>query len=255
MAKYNFIILLFLFGCSNNEIVEPVCTTDMVEPFCTTNELEIISDEKSCEIENDPFVCEILEIIETQFIDKEAYDWSPGICDFELQDQIKFINQNNSTFLTVVDRGHYISKERIQRGCNEIYEHKTYICQKNEVIFVSFLNDHLGEDTLTLSLRTMTVSYEDQTPGAKENIINLYQKRTNSNNTNIINFWLKHFIGDDYYEQARQSFNSEVTLNGKVYHDVVKYEYMLADPDIIFYLQKGSGLIGFEVDRNLWLRE
>ena len=237
-------------GCSDVEM-----TTGALEPFCTTGELEIISDGQSCDIEANLFICEVLEIEETQFLDEEAYDWSPDICDFTLDDKIEFKHQGNSSFFNVVDLGHHIAQERILLGCNESYESITYVCQKNEVIYVSFLNDLLGEDTLTLELRTMTNSYKDQTPGAKRNIINFYQDK---NNSNIRNFWINHFIGDDYYDQIWQSYNSQITLNGIVYRDVIKYEFGIhihAEPEYKYYVQKGAGVIGFEVDGKLWLRE
>lgn len=251
MARLSILFLLFLMGCSDNEIRD----IGAGESLCETRELEVISDGKSCGMESNPFICEVLEIPEVQFIDHDAYIWSPDICGFEIGDKISFKNSNRTTTFNVVDRGHFISKERIGISCNENYEMSTLICQENEVIYVSFLNDLLGIDTLTLELRTMTTSYQNQEPGSKRNIINFFQDRTN---TNIRNFWIRHFIGDDYYEQIWQSFHKELILNGDSYTDIIRYQYgahIHAQPDFKYYLQKELGILGFEVDGELWLRE
>ena len=252
MIRFSILLLLVFIACSDDEQYNGANNNTS---FCNNDVLVIISDGETCDVESNFLICEILEIEEFQFLDPEAFEWAPDICNYAVGDKIVFRNQGNRTAFEVVENGNYISKERIHLSCNENYEHTTLICQQNEVIYVSFLNELLGEDTLTLALRTMTLSYNGQTPGEKRNIINLWQDRSNSN---IRNFWLRHFIGDDYYEQILQTYHEDIILSGTTYKDVVGYEYgahIHADPDYKYYLQKDVGILGFEVDGKLWLRE
>jgi len=248
MTKYIFPILIFtLVSCSDNEPTMP--------EVCTGQELEVISDGKSCADGNGFLICERIEIEETQFIDEDARIWTPDICDFELGDEISFRHENSTTAFRVVDLNHYIAKERIHVSCNENYEMSTFICQENELIAISFLSTLLGPDTLTLELRTKTVTYEGQKAGKKRNIIGFW---SDSHNTNVRNFWINHTFGEDYYEQIWQSYNESLTLNGNVYKDVLAYEFgenIHAPIDERYYMQKGVGILGFEVNGKLWLRE
>ena len=251
MKNLFLLIPFFLFCCSDDEVMTVIALT----PVCEQETLEVISNGNSCDSVNNPFVCEVITIEERQFIDEHAYEWSPDICEFGLGDQIIFKNGSLTTSWDVVDQGHHIAQERINIACNDFYEHSAYICQENEVIYASFLNDLLGPDTLTLELRTMTLTYKDQRPGEKRNIINLYQDRTNSN---IRNFWLRHFVGDGYYEQIWQTSHQTITLGGTEYKDVIEYsfgDHIHSEPDFRYYLQKGVGILGFEVEKRLWVRE
>ena len=249
---YRIIFCFLIFtSCSKETMI-----SHPIENFsCSTENLPIISDGNSCDIESNFLICEIIEVEEVQYINEDALMWIPGVCDLEVGGLIEFFNGDNSIFLEIVEKEHYISEERINLSCNENYERTTFICQKNEVVNVKFLNDLLGNDTLTLELRTAIYSYEGQEPGEKLNIINLREDRSNSN---IVNFWLRHFIGDDYYENNSQSFHAELNLNGDIYEEVVQYdlkENVWANPYERYYIQFGTGILGFEVDGKLWLRE
>ena len=101
----------------------------------------------------------------------------------------------------------------------------------------------------------MRTVVQDHSSQEKRNIISLYQDRTNSP---IRNFWLRHYIGSGYYEQIWQTSHQSITLNGTVYNDVVEYAYgahIHAVPDYRYYVQKDIGILGFEVEKTLWLRE
>lgn len=250
MIRYLIPLALLCFACSDDDM------ESSVDPSPIMGEPQVISDLTSCDSSvNSRFICEILEIEEPHTIDPFAYEWSPEIRDLNPGDQLVFKNQGEETYFKVVESGNYSAKERISIACNENYERNTYICQENEIVYASFLNDLLGVDTLRLELRTIVSSYQDQTPGEKGNLINFFQMR---NNSLIANFWFSHVIGDDYYERTLQSFNKEIVLNGEVYTDVVKYEYgehIRAEPDFRYYIQKGKGILGFEVDGRLWLRD
>ncbi len=223
--------------------------------YCNAENLPLISDDKSCDVETNFLICEIIEVDQVQYIDEEAYEWNPGICNMKVGEQIEFINGDNSAFLEIVEREHYIFEERVTLSCNENYEKVTYVCQKNEIINVKFLGDLLGNDTLILELRSAIYSYEGQNAGEKIDIINLREDRSNSN---IVNFWLRHYIGDDYYENRSQSYHAELTLNDKNYKEVVRYllrENIWAEAYERYYIQPGTGFLGFEVDGKLWLRK
>gem|GEM_PF-5797906 len=242
-----------LTGCSDDESPEITVGT---ESFCATQELEVRSDGNSCDVGSLIGLCVAIEVEETQYIDAEAYDWIPDICDFELGDQITFKNGTSSTFWTVVDRGHYIAKERISGSCDDHWHDTAFICQENEVIQVSFVSDLLGiQDTLQLQLRTKTIETVDGGPGEKRNVVGLWQDRAF---TNIANFWINHYVGEEYYEQTWQSYNESVFLNGKEYRDVLKYEYgdhIHDDPHHRFYMEYNKGILAFEVNGKLWVRD
>jgi len=260
MLKQLFLLLsiLLLISCSKDDGTPgPDNTGSTVTgaeiSLCSASELEIKSDGKDCDEVSGFGVCEVIEIEDTQFIDEPAYEWIPDICGFELGDQITFKNGNNTTFWTVVESDHYIAKERIYGSCDGGHWHDpAIICQENEVIRVSFVSIKLGIlDTLQLELRTKTISTE----GDKRNVVGLWQDRAF---TNIANFWINHYVGDEYYEQTWQSYNETVTLNGKEYKDVLKYEYgdnIHAEPHHRFYMEHGTGVLAFEVEDKLWIRE
>ena len=245
------LLIILLVSCTDDEgsNVPPAA-----EPFCDSVELETRSDGKSCD-EDTQGVCAVLTIEEPQFIDQLTYDWSPDICGFELGDQITFRSEDFTTFWTVVDRAHFITKERVYTSCS-IWHQTAFICQENEVVRVSFVNDRLGIlDTLHLELRTKTTNIVDDMPGEKRNIVGLWQDRAF---TNVANFWINHFVGDDYYEQTWQSYNESVTLNGTEYKDVIKYEFgdnIHSEPHHRFYMEYGLGILAFEVNDRLWIRE
>jgi hypothetical protein len=254
---FRLLLILILISCSDDESsdmsLDSMTTT---EPFCETKELEIKFTGISCDIENTNGICAVLTIEETQFIDQIAYDWTPDICGFELGDQITFKNGNNSTFWTVVDRSHYISTGGIYASCGTNWHDPALICQENEVVQVSFVSDILGiQDTLHLQLRTRIISYVDEEPGEKRNVVGLWQDK---GLTNAAHFWINHNVGDEYYQQTWQSFNENVTLNGKEYKDVLKYEYgdhIHDEPHHRFYMEHGRGVLAFEVENRLWIRE
>lgn len=255
------LVSLSIFACNKNEPQDGGAQDGMINSpnpgaqFCLTEDLPFITDGQSCDLPADGFICEILEIEETMYIDEEAYDWSPGICELGVGTQLTFRNQENIITWDVVENSHHITQERVYVSCNENYEKATYICQKNEVISASFLCDVIGPDTLMIEIRTAVYSYMDQSPGEKLNIINLSQDR---NNSNIRNFWLRHFIGDEYSEGTWQSYLKEVILDGKGYKDVVRYQYgdnILAVPHTKYYLQKDFGILAFEVNGKLWIRD
>jgi len=249
MKYLTLLFLLLLIGC-NGEEIENIPRVASVS--CDSATLEVIPDGQPCEDADNLFICDVIVIEETQFIDADAYRWSPDICALEIDDNILFTNSARTTAWKVVERGHYISQERVFSSCDISIEHATYLCQKNEVIYVSFHNNLLGRDTLTLELRTVVQDHSSQ---EKRNIISLYQDRTNSP---IRNFWLRHYIGSGYYEQIWQTSHQSITLNGTVYNDVVEYAYgahIHAVPDYRYYVQKDIGILGFEVEKTLWLRE
>jgi len=254
MLKQLFLLCLLLISCSDDEGGGNQSPGTI--SFCETKELEIKSDGKSCDIESTIGICEVLTIEETQFIDEIAYDWIPDICSFELEDRIIFKNGISSTFWTVVDRAHYISKERAYGSCDTHWHDSALICQENEVIRVSFVSDILGiQDTLHLQLTTKTTGVRDSKPMDKRNVVGLWQDKAFSN---IAHFWINHHVGDAYYEQTWQSFNESVTLNGKEYKDVLKYEYgdhIHDEPHHRFYMEHGRGVLAFEVENKLWIRE
>ncbi len=248
--KYLTLLLPLLLISCNREELENI-PRDVSLP-CNETTLEVISSGDTCSETNNPFVCDVIVLEETQFIDAESYRWSPDICALELDDNILFTSGARTTVWNVVERGHYIAKERIFASSDISIEHTTFLCQKNEVIYVSFLNNLLGSDKLTLELRTVVQDHSNQ---EKRNIISLYQDRANSP---IRNFWLRHFIGSGYYENTKQTFHQSITLNNSLYNDVVEYAlgtHIDAEPDYRYFVQKDVGILGFEVEDELWLRE
>ena len=250
---FTLLLILVLVSCLDDDGGSMSSDT---EPFCETKELEIRIEGNSCDIENTYGICEVLTIEETQFIDQIAYDWTPDICNFELGDRITFKNGNSKAFWTVVDRDHYIAKHGVYASCNTHWHESSLICQKNEIVRVSFVSINLGIlDTLNLELRSRTLSFIDGAIGEKRNVVGLWQDKAFSN---AANFWINHNVGDEYYEQNWQSYNESVTLNGKEYKDVLKYEYgdhIHDEPHHRFYMEHGRGVLAFEVENKLWIRE
>jgi len=254
MLKHTLFFLILIFvGCSDDS------GNDMPEstaPLCEDKDLEVRVQGNSCEVANSIGICDVLTIEETKYIDEITYDWVPNICSYEVDDRITFKNGNNTTDWKVVDRHHYVAKEGVYGSCGDTWHSSTLICQKNEIYRVSLVSTALGIlDTLQLELRTRTLSDTDGTPDEKRNVVGLWQDRAF---TNIANFWINHYVGDDYYEQTWQSYNETVTLNGKEYPDVLKYEYgdhIHDEPHHRFYMQHGVGILAFEVDDRLWVRE
>jgi len=218
-------------------------------------DLPIQSDGENCNSEPSGFTCELLEVKDIQLINEDVYAWSPNILDYKEGDQIEFVNGNSSTFWKVTEAEHFIYEEKLGISCNENYELITYICQKNEIVNIKFLNDLLGPDLLSLELRSIVDNYEETTPGEKGHIISLRQDR---NNSNIVNFWLRHKNERDYYSNNWSSYLEELSLNGVKYNDVLQYnlgENIWAEPYQVYYMSKGIGILGFEVDGKLWIRK
>lgn len=255
------VFILLIFSCSEDEgpgqdNPGATSTTGAEISLCETNELEIKSDGQSCDVASGFGICDILKIEDTQFIDESAYEWIPDICGFDLDDNIRFRNGSNTTSWTVVERDHYVAKERVHGSCDGDWHDTAFICQENEVIRVSFVSSALGIlDTLHLELRTKIISSQGGNPGAKQNVVGLWQDRAF---TNVANFWINHYVGENYYQQTWQSYNETVILNGIVHRDVIKYEYgdhIHDDPHHRFYMKHGTGILAFEVEDTLWIRE
>jgi len=219
---------------------------------CFDSKLRIISTAKNCDFESSFLTCEVLTAEKENTIAEESFRWIPSACK-NINETLTFTNGTSSTKLRVVEKDHFMLEERLNLPCNEDYEFVTYVCQKNEVFYLRFLNEKFGEDTVHIELQSIINSYRNQTPGPKVDMISIRQLKSN---TNIGNFVNRYQIGTTDFDNTSKTFHNKIILNGNTFEDVVEFKTaktIRATPHTRIYLKKDLGLFAFELKNELWL--
>jgi len=221
---------------------------------CGNVDLETISDNKSCSEDNLFLVCEVVEATDLIAFEKEDFDWIPMLCN-DIGQKIEYKNPSGETFdLTISHKDHYINKERTYASCDISIEHASYICQRNETALIEFKTPFFGQNLTRFKLFKQISEVKDGVLGKPKLYFTLGQPRFG---TNVYNF-LHRVEVEAKREHKSQLFPESKMLNGKEYNDV--YEFLIretfhSDPHLRIYVNKTEGILGFNKDNQVWLKQ
>lgn len=236
-------------ACSDSTVSD--IDTDSNIP-CPQGELGFTTDGETCNEEPQGFVCEVLTHAGTSFLKEESWDWFPEAC-LDVDDRITYTNGTTEKELIIKAKDHFVREEKVYSSCQQ--ELVTYICQQNEVFNISMQSDIFGNELIDFRLYTVTYAFEEQNTGPNIDRLTFIQYQEESN---IPNFYFSRKLHETGYDGWGYTYHDNLELKNESYNDVIEYKIaknIRAEPHTRFYVSKGKGLLGFELDNVTWIKK
>ncbi len=241
------IMMGFFASCGEDEVQSDL------DWECRNNNLETIDDNEDCGDVEFFLVCESVIVEEINYLTAEDFAWIPSLCK-DKGESIEFRNSLNESFsITIVDKGNYINKRRVNTFCNLSMEHGSYICQSNESAFIEFSSSIFGNNITRFELYNVMSEVQDGVVSDPQLHFTLEQPRFN---TLVHNFYYPVPIGNES-ETRSKTFHDELTLNGFEFESVYEMkirETFWAEPHMSVFINHGDGILGFKKDNKFWVK-